>query len=184
MLFQLYLVVYFWFSYSETYNSITKCIINLLIVNSYECLFSKWFLLVTYLALTTETETTDWRSETLAWKEMRPEYLWSFRWHTWRQHKRRNAAVHRRVDVLISVDIYLQVPEKSSLPPKPSALPSSSCLGGASLHPAQASSAALRPHSPSMEPKGKGEQGPTLDELKTQLRELRATVELMKSQHK
>uniref|UniRef100_A0A8B9KZ71 Uncharacterized protein n=1 Tax=Astyanax mexicanus TaxID=7994 RepID=A0A8B9KZ71_ASTMX len=53
---------------------------------------------------------------------------------------------------------------------------------GAPLHPAQAGSAALRPHSPSMDTKGKGEQGPTLDELKTQLRELRATVELMKSQ--
>uniref|UniRef100_A0A3B4BPM4 Osteoclast-stimulating factor 1 n=1 Tax=Pygocentrus nattereri TaxID=42514 RepID=A0A3B4BPM4_PYGNA len=61
----------------------------------------------------------------------------------------------------------ITVPEKSSLPPKPST-----------------SSAALRPHSPSVEPKGKGEQGPTLDELRNQLRELRATVELMKSQHK
>lgn len=78
----------------------------------------------------------------------------------------------------------ITVPEKSSLPPKPSALPSSSSPSGAPLHPAQAGSAALRPHSPSMDTKGKGEHGPTLDELKTQLRELRATVELMKSQHK
>ncbi|XP_072546342.1 SH3 domain-containing kinase-binding protein 1 isoform X4 [Salminus brasiliensis] len=78
----------------------------------------------------------------------------------------------------------ITVPEKSSLPPKPSVLPSSSSPSGGPLHPAQAGSAALRPHSPSSEAKGKGEQGPTLDELKTQLRELRATVELMKSQHK
>ncbi|KAL6462694.1 hypothetical protein MHYP_G00291160 [Metynnis hypsauchen] len=78
----------------------------------------------------------------------------------------------------------ITVPEKSSLPPKPSALLSSSGPAGAPLHPAQTSSAALRPHSPSVEPKGKGEQGPTLDELRNQLRELRATVELMKSQHK
>ncbi|MCJ8745898.1 hypothetical protein PDJAM_G00135730 [Pangasius djambal] len=45
--------------------------------------------------------------------------------------------------------------------------------------------AALRPHSPSMEAKMKSEQGSTvLEELRAQLRELRATVELMKSQHK
>ncbi|XP_060717292.1 SH3 domain-containing kinase-binding protein 1 isoform X1 [Tachysurus vachellii] len=44
---------------------------------------------------------------------------------------------------------------------------------------------ALRPHSPSMESKMKSEQGSTvMEELKIQLRELRATVELMKSQHK
>ncbi|KAK3515486.1 hypothetical protein QTP70_023620 [Hemibagrus guttatus] len=45
--------------------------------------------------------------------------------------------------------------------------------------------AALRPHSPSMEGKMKNEQGSTtMEELRNQLRELRATVELMKSQHK
>uniref|UniRef100_A0AAR2JPG0 Osteoclast-stimulating factor 1 n=1 Tax=Pygocentrus nattereri TaxID=42514 RepID=A0AAR2JPG0_PYGNA len=98
-------------------------------------------------------------------------------------HESKCVAVYRQPDVLITVDIYLQVPEKSSLPPKPSALLSSSGPAGAPLHPAQTSSAALRPHSPSVEPKGKGEQGPTLDELRNQLRELRATVELMKSQH-
>ncbi|KAF4075621.1 hypothetical protein AMELA_G00220890 [Ameiurus melas] len=44
---------------------------------------------------------------------------------------------------------------------------------------------ALRPHSPSVEAKMKSEQGSNmLEELRTQLRELRATVELMKSQHK
>ncbi|XP_066522823.1 SH3 domain-containing kinase-binding protein 1 isoform X2 [Hoplias malabaricus] len=80
----------------------------------------------------------------------------------------------------------ITVPEKSSLPPKPSSLPSSSSHTGAHLQPSQvqAFSTTLRPHSPSMEVKGKGEQGSTLEELRTQLRELRATVELMKSQHK
>ncbi|KAM9436604.1 SH3 domain-containing kinase-binding protein 1 isoform 2-T2 [Clarias gariepinus] len=44
---------------------------------------------------------------------------------------------------------------------------------------------ALRPHSPSMEAKMKSEQGSTtLEELRAQLRELKTTVELMKSQHK
>ncbi|XP_026863887.2 SH3 domain-containing kinase-binding protein 1 [Electrophorus electricus] len=79
----------------------------------------------------------------------------------------------------------ITTPDKSSLPPKPLTHSVSSGPGGASLLPAQAGSATLRPHSPSMEGRGKGEQGsPTLDELRAQLRDLRATVELMKSQHK
>ncbi|GAA6095476.1 SH3 domain-containing kinase-binding protein 1 isoform X1 [Tachysurus ichikawai] len=64
----------------------------------------------------------------------------------------------------------ITAPEKSS---KPSALT------------AAPGAVALRPHSPSMESKMKSEQGSTvLEELRIQLRELRATVELMKSQHK
>ncbi|XP_067291731.1 SH3 domain-containing kinase-binding protein 1 isoform X2 [Pseudorasbora parva] len=67
-------------------------------------------------------------------------------------------------------------PEKSSLPPKPSAPPSSSGSSGA---------AGLRPHSPSVDARGKNEHGAvTLEELKAQLRDLKGTVELMKSQHK
>ncbi|XP_062841679.1 SH3 domain-containing kinase-binding protein 1 isoform X2 [Trichomycterus rosablanca] len=62
----------------------------------------------------------------------------------------------------------ITVPEKSSLPPKSSS-------GGS----------ALRAHSPSPEGRGRTEQGPTtLEELRAQLQNLRATVELMKSQHK
>ncbi|XP_039540940.1 SH3 domain-containing kinase-binding protein 1-like [Pimephales promelas] len=72
-------------------------------------------------------------------------------------------------------------PEKSSLPPKPSVPPSSSGSSGASLH---QGAAGLRPHSPSVDARGKSEQGSTLDELKAQLRDLKGTVELMKSQHK
>ncbi|KAL0156580.1 hypothetical protein M9458_047826, partial [Cirrhinus mrigala] len=73
-------------------------------------------------------------------------------------------------------------PEKSSLPPKPSAPPSSSGSIGASLH---QGSAGLRPHSPSVETRVKNEQGSTtLEELRAQLRDLKGTVELMKSQHK
>ncbi|XP_076868256.1 SH3 domain-containing kinase-binding protein 1 isoform X2 [Brachyhypopomus gauderio] len=79
----------------------------------------------------------------------------------------------------------ITTPEKSALPPKPLIIPASSSPSSASLLPAQVGSAAVRPHSPSMEARGKGEQGsPTLDELKVQLRDLRATVELMKSQHR
>ncbi|XP_043082434.1 SH3 domain-containing kinase-binding protein 1 isoform X2 [Puntigrus tetrazona] len=74
----------------------------------------------------------------------------------------------------------ITAPEKSSLPPKPSAPLSSS--GGASLH---QGSAGLRPHSPSVDPRVKNEQGTaTLEELRAQLRDLKGTVELMKSQHK
>lgn len=63
-----------------------------------------------------------------------------------------------------------QAPEKSSKPSGLTATPGA---------------VALRPHSPSMEAKMKSEQGSTmLEELRSQLRELRATVELMKSQHK
>uniref|UniRef100_A0A673NAF3 Osteoclast-stimulating factor 1 n=1 Tax=Sinocyclocheilus rhinocerous TaxID=307959 RepID=A0A673NAF3_9TELE len=73
-------------------------------------------------------------------------------------------------------------PEKSSLPPKPSAPPSSSGSSGASLH---QGSAGLRPHSPSVDARVKNEQGTsTLEELRAQLRDLKGTVELMKSQHK
>ncbi|XDV47616.1 hypothetical protein PO909_017200 [Leuciscus waleckii] len=75
----------------------------------------------------------------------------------------------------------ITVPEKSSLPPKPSAPPSSSGSSGASLH---QGAAGLRPHSPSVDARGKNEQGSTLEELKAQLRDLKGTVELMKSQHK
>uniref|UniRef100_A0A672T2V9 Osteoclast-stimulating factor 1 n=1 Tax=Sinocyclocheilus grahami TaxID=75366 RepID=A0A672T2V9_SINGR len=76
----------------------------------------------------------------------------------------------------------ITVPEKSSLPPKPSAPPSSSGSGGASLH---QGSAGLRPHSPSVDIRVKNEQGATtLEELRAQLRDLKGTVELMKSQHK
>lgn len=64
----------------------------------------------------------------------------------------------------------LQAPEKSSKPSTLTATPGA---------------AALRPHSPSMEAKMKSDQGSTtLEELRAQLRELRAIVELMKSQHK
>ncbi|XP_016390759.1 SH3 domain-containing kinase-binding protein 1-like isoform X1 [Sinocyclocheilus rhinocerous] len=78
--------------------------------------------------------------------------------------------------------IFTSVPEKSSLPPKPSAPPSSSGSGGASLH---QGSAGLRPHSPSVDVRVKNEQGAaTLEELRAQLRDLKGTVELMKSQHK
>ncbi|XP_030624144.1 SH3 domain-containing kinase-binding protein 1 [Chanos chanos] len=75
--------------------------------------------------------------------------------------------------------IFTSVPEsKSSLPPKPSVLHSSSS--------AQAGGVSLRPHSPCVEHRGKADpQGPsTLEELKAQLRDLRGTVELMRSQHK
>lgn len=66
----------------------------------------------------------------------------------------------------------ITAPEKSSLPPKPSAPPSSS-------------GSSLRPHSPSVDARGKNEHGAaTLEELKAQLRDLKGTVELMKSQHK
>lgn len=76
---------------------------------------------------------------------------------------------------------FLQVPEKAALPPKPT-VPASSGSSGASL---QQVGASLRPHSPSVDAKGKNEQGTgTLEELRAQLRELRGTVELMKSQHK
>ncbi|KAK7118479.1 hypothetical protein R3I94_022094 [Phoxinus phoxinus] len=75
----------------------------------------------------------------------------------------------------------ITVPEKSSLPPKTSAPPSSSGSSGASLH---QGAAGLRPHSPSVDARGKNEQGSTLEELKAQLRDLKGTVELMKSQHK
>ncbi|XP_065114461.1 SH3 domain-containing kinase-binding protein 1 isoform X2 [Paramisgurnus dabryanus] len=69
--------------------------------------------------------------------------------------------------------------EKTPLPPKPT-VPSSSGSSGPSL---QQGVASLRPHSP--DARGKNEQGAaTLEELKAQLRELRGTVELMKSQHK
>ncbi|XP_016337533.1 SH3 domain-containing kinase-binding protein 1-like isoform X3 [Sinocyclocheilus anshuiensis] len=78
--------------------------------------------------------------------------------------------------------IFTSVPEKSSLPPKPSVPPSSSGSGGASLH---QGSAGLRPHSPSVDVRVKNEQGATtLEELRAQLRDLKGTVELMKSQHK
>ncbi|XP_042570400.1 SH3 domain-containing kinase-binding protein 1-like isoform X2 [Cyprinus carpio] len=76
----------------------------------------------------------------------------------------------------------ITVPEKSSLPPKPSAPSSSSGSSGASLH---QGSAGLRPHSPSVDARVKNEQGTsTLEELRAQLRDLKGTVELMKSQHK
>ncbi|KAK7123630.1 hypothetical protein R3I93_021910 [Phoxinus phoxinus] len=75
----------------------------------------------------------------------------------------------------------ITVPEKSSLAPKTSAPPSSSGSSGASLH---QGAAGLRPHSPSVDARGKNEQGSTLEELKAQLRDLKGTVELMKSQHK
>ncbi|XP_026093694.1 SH3 domain-containing kinase-binding protein 1-like isoform X2 [Carassius auratus] len=76
----------------------------------------------------------------------------------------------------------ITAPEKSSFPPKPSAPPSSSGSSGASLH---QGSAGLRPHSPSVEARGKNEQGTsTLEELRAQLRDLKGAVELMKSQHK
>ncbi|XP_050953989.1 SH3 domain-containing kinase-binding protein 1 isoform X2 [Labeo rohita] len=76
----------------------------------------------------------------------------------------------------------ITAPEKSSLPPKPSAPPSSSGSTGSSLH---LGSAGLRPHSPSVDTRVKNEQGSTsLEELKAQLRDLKGTVELMKSQHK
>ncbi|RXN17105.1 SH3 domain-containing kinase-binding 1 isoform X1 [Labeo rohita] len=78
--------------------------------------------------------------------------------------------------------IFTSAPEKSSLPPKPSAPPSSSGSTGSSLH---LGSAGLRPHSPSVDTRVKNEQGSTsLEELKAQLRDLKGTVELMKSQHK
>ncbi|ROL42693.1 SH3 domain-containing kinase-binding protein 1 [Anabarilius grahami] len=78
--------------------------------------------------------------------------------------------------------VFTSGPEKSSLPPKPSAPLSSSGSGGASLH---QGAAGLRPHSPSVDARGKNEQGAaTLEELKAQLRDLKGTVELMKSQHK
>uniref|UniRef100_A0A673MP33 Osteoclast-stimulating factor 1 n=1 Tax=Sinocyclocheilus rhinocerous TaxID=307959 RepID=A0A673MP33_9TELE len=84
--------------------------------------------------------------------------------------------------VLDPTDFQWTVPEKSSLPPKPSAPPSSSGSGGASLH---QGSAGLRPHSPSVDVRVKNEQGAaTLEELRAQLRDLKGTVELMKSQHK
>ncbi|XP_073796907.1 SH3 domain-containing kinase-binding protein 1 isoform X4 [Danio rerio] len=74
----------------------------------------------------------------------------------------------------------ITVPEKSSLPPKPSGVSSSS--SSSSLH---QGGAGLRPHSPSVDARGKSEQGPvTLEELRAQLRDLKGTVELMKSQHK
>ncbi|XP_060755683.1 SH3 domain-containing kinase-binding protein 1 [Neoarius graeffei] len=64
----------------------------------------------------------------------------------------------------------ITAPEKSSKPSTLTATPGA---------------AALRPHSPSMEAKIKSDQGSTtLEELRAQLRELRAIVELMKSQHK
>ncbi|XP_077101031.1 SH3 domain-containing kinase-binding protein 1 isoform X4 [Siphateles boraxobius] len=75
----------------------------------------------------------------------------------------------------------ITAPEKSSLPPKPSVPPSSSGSSGASLH---QGAAGLRPHSPSVDARGKNEQGSTLEDLKAQLRDLKGTVELMKSQHK
>ncbi|KAK2870176.1 hypothetical protein Q8A67_024568 [Cirrhinus molitorella] len=76
----------------------------------------------------------------------------------------------------------ITAPEKSSLPPKPSAPPSSSGSIGASLY---QGSAGLRPHSPSVDTRVKNEQGAaTLEELRAQLRDLKGTVELMKSQHK
>ncbi|XP_058622189.1 SH3 domain-containing kinase-binding protein 1 isoform X2 [Onychostoma macrolepis] len=76
----------------------------------------------------------------------------------------------------------ITAPEKSPLPPKPSAPPSSSGSGGASLH---QGSAGLRPHSPSVDARVKNEQGAaTLEELRAQLRDLKGSVELMKSQHK
>ncbi|XP_051737895.1 SH3 domain-containing kinase-binding protein 1 isoform X3 [Ctenopharyngodon idella] len=76
----------------------------------------------------------------------------------------------------------ITAPEKSFLPPKPSAPQSSSGSGGSSLH---QGAAGLRPHSPSTDARGKNEQGAaTLEELKAQLRDLKGTVELMKSQHK
>ncbi|XP_028823610.1 SH3 domain-containing kinase-binding protein 1 isoform X2 [Denticeps clupeoides] len=74
---------------------------------------------------------------------------------------------------------------KSSLPPKPSVLSSSSSGSGAQLHPGHPSGASVRPHSPSPESRAKGESGHvTLEELRAQLKELRGTVELMKSQHR
>lgn len=74
-----------------------------------------------------------------------------------------------------------QAPEKTALPPKPT-VPASSGSSGASL---QQGGASLRPHSPSVDARGKNEQGTTtLEELRAQLRELKGTVELMKSQHK
>ncbi|XP_058232517.1 SH3 domain-containing kinase-binding protein 1 isoform X2 [Hemibagrus wyckioides] len=64
----------------------------------------------------------------------------------------------------------ITAPEKSSKPSTLTTAPSAT---------------ALRPHSPSMEAKMKNEQGSTtMEELRNQLRELRSTVELMKSQHK
>ncbi|XP_051969896.1 SH3 domain-containing kinase-binding protein 1 isoform X1 [Xyrauchen texanus] len=72
--------------------------------------------------------------------------------------------------------------EKSTLPPKPSTPPSYSGCSGASLHQGGVS---LRPHSPSIDARGKNEQSvTTVEELRAQLRDLRRTVELMKSQHK
>ncbi|XP_051737898.1 SH3 domain-containing kinase-binding protein 1 isoform X6 [Ctenopharyngodon idella] len=79
-------------------------------------------------------------------------------------------------------EVEKEAPEKSFLPPKPSAPQSSSGSGGSSLH---QGAAGLRPHSPSTDARGKNEQGAaTLEELKAQLRDLKGTVELMKSQHK
>ncbi|XP_051542642.1 SH3 domain-containing kinase-binding protein 1-like [Myxocyprinus asiaticus] len=76
----------------------------------------------------------------------------------------------------------ITAPEKSALPPKPSAPPSSSGCSGASLH---QGSTSLRPHSPSTDARGKNEQGvAVMEELRAQLRDLRGTVDLMKSQHK
>ncbi len=83
---------------------------------------------------------------------------------------------------LISHGGFPQAPEKLSLPPKPSVPPSSSGSGGASLH---QGSAGLRSHSPSVDARVKNEHGAaTLEELRAQLRDLKGTVELMKSQHK
>lgn len=81
---------------------------------------------------------------------------------------------------------------KTPLPPKPAVPPSSSSgaipSGLSSLLPTPIGTA-LRPPSPSTpdtKPKSElGPQGPpTLEELRTQLKDLRGSIEMMKNQHK
>uniref|UniRef100_A0A4W4HEA4 Osteoclast-stimulating factor 1 n=1 Tax=Electrophorus electricus TaxID=8005 RepID=A0A4W4HEA4_ELEEL len=77
-----------------------------------------------------------------------------------------------------------QTPDKSSLPPKPLTHSVSSGPGGASLLPAQAGSATLRPHSPSMEGRGKGEQekGQLVRELDEE-KKIRLSLQVSGGQH-
>ena len=71
-----------------------------------------------------------------------------------------------------------QVPDKAQLPAKPSVLP----LPNSGHRPASPSSSSGRTPSPEM--RQPPLTPPTLEELKNQLRDLRASVELLKSQHR
>ncbi|KAM9553223.1 SH3 domain-containing kinase-binding protein 1 isoform 4-T4 [Salvelinus alpinus] len=78
----------------------------------------------------------------------------------------------------------ITVPDsKCVLPPKPAVLPPLS-TGSLALHPTSPSPSTVNHTSSGLSPSPERRPTPTLEELRGQLRELRASVELLKSQHR